>query len=174
MKLTYPRKNLSDSVVRLRRWSDADLNCIREASTNSRIPEGITVPAAFTTEAGQGFISRQWDRAEKGEGLSLVLADAATNEALGLTVLMLRPQQAVVGIGYWVIPGARDRRLATHAVSLLSTWALRDAGIARVEAWVEPENAASQRVLCAAGFKVVQQLGSFPSYKLFWRTTQDI
>lgn len=56
-------------------------------------------------------------------------------------VLLHRPQPGVVGVGYWTFPSVRGRGIATHAVRLPSTWALRDAGRARVEAWIEPGNA---------------------------------
>lgn len=94
---------------------------------------------------------------------------------------MVRPQPGVVGIGYWVVPLARGRGLGTHAVGLLSHWALAEAGIARVEAWVEPENTASQRVLEGAGFRREGVLRSFLSHAerradavVFSRTAEDV
>ena len=141
-----------------------DLDCIREAATDPGIPAGTTVPAVFTVSEALGFVYRQWSRAERGEGLSLAVADTATDEALGLIALLLRPQPGVAGLGYWVIPQARGRGLATHAAALLSSWALADGGFARVEAWAEPANAASQRVLLAAGFAREGVLRSFLSF----------
>jgi RimJ/RimL family protein N-acetyltransferase len=44
---------------------------------------------------------------------------------------------------------------------LLTRWALADIGLARVEAFVEPSNAASMRVLESAGF---QREGYLRSY----------
>ena len=108
------------------------------------------------------FIHRQWGRLDSGEGISLALADAATSEAMGLIVLMLHPRRpGVAEAGYWVVPRARGRGLATRAIRLASAWALGDVGLARVEALVEPENAASQRALLAAGFRAEGTLRSF-------------
>jgi len=164
VRLSYPEPDLSDGVVRLRRWKDGDFECVREASSDSRIPEGTTVPAVFTAELAQAFIERQQGRVEAGDGVSLAVADLNTGSALGLAVLLVRPQPGVVGIGYWIVPLARGRGLATCATRLLSEWALAEAGVARVEAWVEPENVASQRVLTAAGFMREGLLRSFLSY----------
>lgn len=152
VELPYPDPDLCDEVVRLRRWRLTDIGCIRGAASDPRIPAGATVPSEVTTASGHAFIRRQWSRAERGEGLSLAVADVRTDEACGLVVLLRRPQPGVVGIGYWTVPSARDRGVATHAVRLASTWAVLDAGRARVEAWVEPGNAASLRVLARAGF----------------------
>jgi len=66
--LSYPDPDLADDVVRLRRWDERDLDCVKEASSDPRIPQGTTVPAAFTAELGLAFIERQWSRAETGEG----------------------------------------------------------------------------------------------------------
>jgi len=178
---SYPDPELSDDVVRLRCWDEGDLDCVKEASADPRIPQGTTIPPVFTAELGLAFIQRQWSRSETGEGLSLAVADAGTDEARGVAVLLVRPQPGVVGIGYWVVPPARGRGLGTHAVGLLSHWALAEAGIARVEAWVEPENTASQRVLEGAGFRREGVLRSFLSHAerradavVFSRTAEDV
>jgi [ribosomal protein S5]-alanine N-acetyltransferase len=162
VRLAYPGADLTDGVALLRKWSEADVGCVREASTDPRIPPWTTVPATFTEAGGLAFIRRQWGRLDSGEGISLALADAAAGEAVGLTVLMLHPRwPGVADIGYWVIPRARGRGLATRAIRLASAWALRDAGVARVEALVEPGNSASQRALLAAGFHAEGVLRSF-------------
>ena len=94
--------------------------------------------------------------------LDRVLADAAVDPAaVGLVSLMLRPQQSVIGLGYWVVPSARQRGLARRAVALASDWAIGAGGYARIEAWVEPDNLPSQAVLLAAGFELEGRLRSF-------------
>ena len=138
--------------MRLRPWTVGDLDCVRRATADPRILVGTTVPAVFTEEAGTAFLRRQQQRAEAGEGWSSAIADAATERALGLLWLGVRPQPATLGIGYWVVPGARRRGWARRAVLLATDWALAEGGIARVEAWVEPDNAPSQQLLATCGF----------------------
>ena len=162
--LSYPDPDLSDGVVRLRRWSAGDVGCIREAAEDEAIPEGTTVPAPFTDAEALAFVARQLGRAEDGEGLSLAIADAATGQARGLVWLGVRPQRGVIGIGYWVVPAARGRGLARRAVRLATAWSL-DQGAARVEAWVEPDNERSERVLRAAGFHREGVLRSFLAFE---------
>jgi [ribosomal protein S5]-alanine N-acetyltransferase len=150
--------------MRLRQWSLDDIACIAEASTDSRIPEGTTVPATYSPDAGRAFIERQWSRFENREGLSLAISSSVTSAAIGLIVLMLRPQNGVAGVGYWVVPSQRDQGHARRAVRLVSQWALSDAGLSRVEAWVEPDNSASQCVLASAGYEHEGTLRSFLSF----------
>jgi ribosomal-protein-alanine N-acetyltransferase len=142
--------SLSDEVVRLRRWRMEDLECVREAGLDPGIPVGTTVPAVWSVEAGMEFIVRQWSRAESGEGVSLAVESGGV--ARGLVVLLWRDVPGVAGIGYWIVPGARRQGLAGRAVRLASDWALSSFGVARLEAWVEPGNEPSLRVLAAAGF----------------------
>jgi [ribosomal protein S5]-alanine N-acetyltransferase len=141
-----------------------DLDCLRQAAEDPGIPAGTTVPAVYSPEAAMEFVVRQWGRQESGEGISLAVADAERDVARGLAVVLLREQPGVAGIGYWIVPGARRRGLATHAVVLLSDWAPAALGIARLEAWVEPGNEASLRVLAAAGFVREGVLRSFLAF----------
>ncbi len=162
--LPYPEPVLADNVVRLRRWDAGDIGCVREASADKAIPEGTTVPAVFTEEAGLAFVARQLARAESGEGLSLAIADAVSGRARGLVWLGVRSQPGVIGIGYWVVPAARGRGLARRAVHLATRWALLQ-DVVRVEAWVEPDNEHSQHVLRAAGFRSEGVLRSFLAFE---------
>lgn len=79
-------------------------------------------------------------------------------------VVLLFRQLDTVDLGYWLIERARRKGLASRAVSLAVRWALTDAGLARVEALVEPDNITSQRLLERIGF---QREGHLRSYLVF-------
>jgi ribosomal-protein-alanine N-acetyltransferase len=159
--LSYPDPLLSDEVLRLRPWSFDDLDCVREAGTDPSIPPGTTVPSSWTIDAGRSFIDRQWKRIESGEGISLAIHALDLDRAVGLVSMMLRPQPGVIGLGYWVVPGARQRGFARRAATLAGGWAIGSGGFARIEAWVEPNNEPSQSVLNSAGFELEGRLRSF-------------
>jgi RimJ/RimL family protein N-acetyltransferase len=55
-------------------------------------------------------------------------------------------------VGYWLLPAARGRGLATAAVRLIVAWAVRELGITTVRLTADPENGASHRVAERAGF----------------------
>jgi RimJ/RimL family protein N-acetyltransferase len=121
------------------------------------------VPTVFSDQEGLAFIRRQWQRVVDGEGVSLAIAGAGSGQAVGLIWLGVRPQPGVIGLGFWVVPGARGRGLGTRAARLAASWALEEAGMARVEAWVDPDNLPSQRLLSSAGFAREGILRSFLS-----------
>lgn len=158
--LTYPDP-LDDGTVRLRPWAERDVSCVERASGSPDILGGTTVPADYTLEEGLAFISRQHERLTSGQGVSLAITSTRTDEAAGLVIVQVRPQPGVAGLGYWVVPGERRQGLAGRAVSLATDWALGPAGFARVEAWVDPENTASQRTLERCGFEREGLLRSF-------------
>ena len=56
------------------------------------------------------------------------------------------------GVGYWLVPAARGRGVATRAVRLLARWAFDSLGVVRLELTCGPDNVASQRVAERCGF----------------------
>lgn len=64
-------------------------------------------------------------------------------------------------VGYWLLPEARGKGLATRAVQLVGLWALRDLALARLALLTEPSNLWSQRLAERSGF---QREGVLRSY----------
>jgi [ribosomal protein S5]-alanine N-acetyltransferase len=154
----------------LREWAYDDLPCIEEASRDQVIPTGTTVPSPFSEAAGRAFVERQRGRQASGEGLSLVIAEAATGTAVGLLSLLHRQHPGVVGVGYWIVASRRRRGFAAAALRAASRWALGLPGVARLEALVEPGNEGSVRVLESAGFR---REGLARQYLVFGETRRD-
>ena len=159
--LPYPDPPLSDGRIGLRRWREDDIDCIRLAGTDPAVPKGTTVPAAYTPDEGRAFIRRQWGRADNGEGVSQAIVEIATDRAIGLMWVGVRPQPHVGGLGYWIVPTERGQGSAAVALGLVVPWALNVLNLRRLEAWVEPENLASQHLLRRAGFKEEGRLRNF-------------
>jgi [ribosomal protein S5]-alanine N-acetyltransferase len=90
--LTVP--TLAAGPFQLRPFTLADIDAVREASSDPRIPLITTVPAAFTTDEGHRFIERQWSRAEQGTGYSFAIAEAGTGRAVGQIGLWLKEHAA--------------------------------------------------------------------------------
>lgn len=163
MVLDYPDPPLTDGVVRLRAWTLDDAPCIQEAARDAAIRIGTTVPGTTDSEAAEAFVIRQLARVDRGEGWSLAITKG-DGPAIGLVFVGIRPQEGVVGLGYWLLAAARGAGLATRAVALATDWALTEAGEHRVEAWVVPDNTASQALLSRCGFHREGVLRSFLAF----------
>ena len=119
------------------------------------------MPPEFTPAEGLAFIHRQRTRVERGEGVTQAIVDAKSDRAIGLMWVAMRPQPHVGGLGYWVVPQERGHGAATAALRLVVPWALSALDLRRLEAWVQPENLASQQVLRNAGFSEEGRLRNF-------------
>ncbi|MBQ1012708.1 GNAT family N-acetyltransferase [Micromonospora sp. M51] len=111
------------------------------------------LPAPYTDVDARWWIEVGAPAAWTGGGAAYAIADPATDRLLG-AVGLNNPVSArgQVEIGYWVRPAARGRGVATAATRALSDHAFA-AGTARLELLTEPENASSQRVALAAGYR---------------------
>ncbi len=78
---------------------------------------------------------------------------AAGEYAGSINLRMTEPGIGVGEIGYSVAPGFRGRGLMRRALRLAGRWALTEVGLARVQAGVGVDNAASLRTAEAAGFR---------------------
>jgi len=156
---------LEDATIELRRWDNGDVDAVRAAR---RVDE----------ESALVWIQRQQNRS-LSVGVSRAIA-LIGSPAVGYAGLIRRPRlemgaaggsedtdlvftahRRVAGIGYWVAPDAQGQGLATRAVALLSRWALTSAGMIRIEALLDPENTASQRVVEKSGFRPEGRLRAY-------------
>ena len=73
---------------------------------------------------------------------------------VGLVWINLRETDRATGwVGYWLLPTARGRGLATRAVRLISAWAVCQMGLTKIRLTTEPENDPSRRVAERSGFR---------------------
>jgi RimJ/RimL family protein N-acetyltransferase len=151
--IPLPDPELRDEVVRLREPAPEDVPALYEACQDPLIQRFTFVPQPYEAEHARQWVAQAPGLRERGEGLSLVVADAETGALLG-TVGLLRPrwEHRAAEIGYFVAPWARGRGAASRAARLLARWAVTDLGLARLTCEVDIENQASQTVARRAGF----------------------
>jgi RimJ/RimL family protein N-acetyltransferase len=152
MHLAVP--SLADDVITLRPPAERDIDAITAACQDPAIPRFTRVPDPYTRDDAVDFVKRathHWQHG--GEGVNFAITEAESDVLVGMIGLLRLDQlPRVAEIGYWVGPQARRRRIATRAVTLVSRWAVREVGVARLELMTRIENVASQGVATAAGF----------------------
>jgi RimJ/RimL family protein N-acetyltransferase len=146
---------LADGVVSLRPPDERDLPAIQRGIDD---PDVIRAFGRATVSARQllELNRRRW---AEGTGATFAICDAA-GECLGHVFLNISSVSRG-SVGYWLLPEARGKGLATRAVRLISRWAFRDLGLARVQLLTEPSNDESQRVAERSGFQREGILRSF-------------
>jgi [ribosomal protein S5]-alanine N-acetyltransferase len=111
------------SVV-LRAFTDEDAHLAVELGDDPYIPLIGSLPAHPTAQQALEWIHRQRGRLAEGTGLSFVIADAESGNAVGAIGLSLR--DLPVGratAGYAVAPAHRSRGIATSALKALTAFA---------------------------------------------------
>lgn len=137
----------------LRAFRDDDLPLVLAASRDGSITRVTTVPPCADEYAARTWIRLQHARVVDRVGLPFAIADPVTDEALGQVGLWFSGVGAGrARVGYWVAAAHRGRGLSGKALRALAPWAF-EAGVERLELYVEPHNLASQRVAEGAGFR---------------------
>jgi RimJ/RimL family protein N-acetyltransferase len=153
-----PSLHLEEGSLRLRPWTPGDLPSLRAAGADPLVTRfRYSIPRS-APEARRWLERTASDRRE-GQRLELAVLEHGSAEPLG-SVSLKEFAHGRALVGYWLLPEARGRGLATRAVRLLANWALRELGLARLWMHVEPENLASERVAARCGFTYEGRLRS--------------
>ncbi|WP_326697238.1 GNAT family N-acetyltransferase [Streptomyces sp. NBC_01754] len=151
--LTVPSLTAGADFV-LRPWELSDLPLVREASADAYIPLITTVPSPYSDEAAEEYVRRQWERAATGAGYPFAIVRSRDRRPVGSIGLWLRDAaEGRATLGYWMAAPARRGGVAGAALRTVTTWALHELLIARLQLLVEPWNTASVRTAESAGFR---------------------
>ncbi|MEU4358647.1 GNAT family N-acetyltransferase [Streptomyces virginiae] len=109
--------------------------------------------AATDGKAAQTWLEAREDGWDRGAGAAFAVL-AATDGALLGTVNLRWVDRAdgLAMIGYWLLPDARGRGLATRATRAVTTWGFHTAGARRIELAHATGNEASCRVAHHCGY----------------------
>jgi RimJ/RimL family protein N-acetyltransferase len=145
---------IESAGVRLRPFREDDLADIAAACADPLTQRFISgMPSPYTEADARWWITEGAPAAWAAGGSAYAVADLTTDRLLGGTGLsQVVPYRGQAEIGYWVAPWARGRGVATATTRALADHAF-STGISRLELLTHQENAASQRVALAAGFR---------------------
>lgn len=156
MPYPLPDPPLSDGVVRLRPWVDADAPALAAAWGDDEIRRWTAVPASPTEAHARRWIAGASLRRERGLALDLVVSpgdpgDDAVLGEVGLVTMAGGPSRAEVG--WWTAPAHRRQGIASRAVTLFAAWCVDVLGV-ELFAEVDPDNAPSIWVAESAGVRL--------------------
>jgi RimJ/RimL family protein N-acetyltransferase len=149
--LSFPPEGLRAGGIVLRFPSLDDVDGILPAFTDAKLREAGNLPA-FDRDGLVASVEQLPSLAAAGRLLALAAVDHETGEIVGGgTLHHLDRERAIVEIGYFVLPAARGRGIATTIARMLAEHAF-SLGVERVAAYVNVGNVASERVVERAGF----------------------
>ncbi|MBK3577569.1 GNAT family N-acetyltransferase [Streptomyces sp. MBT65] len=136
--LHHPFPELNGHGLRLRAWDADDDGDVADWLRGVSDPEfqrwNTTLrPITDATSARDSLRSRA-ENAEDGVSASFCVTDASSGATLGhIGVNDIDHVVRVGRVGYWTLPEARGRSVATRALTLTARWALTDLGLYRLE-----------------------------------------
>jgi RimJ/RimL family protein N-acetyltransferase len=148
-----PVPALADDVVLLRPWRATDVPAQLEAFSDPLF-EHFSDWAPRTEADGHAYLAAHERARRDGTQIEFALVDPHDPDILlgGASLNNVSLQQGRAAVGYWLVPQARGRGVATHAVRLISRWGFEELRLARLELTCGPDNRASQGVAERCGF----------------------
>jgi RimJ/RimL family protein N-acetyltransferase len=151
LRLSMPPQGIRAGEIVLRLPAPDDVDAILPAFTDPELREAGNLPA-FSRDQLAASLADLPSLVASGRLMPLAAADAETGEIVGGGMLHhLDAERQIVEIGYFVLPPARGRGIATTIARALAEHAF-SLGVARVAAYVNVGNVASERVVERAGF----------------------
>ena len=143
---------LASGPLRLRPWRVEDADAVLAALQDDqvRLWNGF---GEVTVEAVGVWLTRRMNWSG-GDHASWAVVDGAKGQLLGSVSLhSIDADQGDAEVGYWTVPAARGRGVATAVVDAVCRWAFETLPIDRIELCHAVENEASGRVAEKAGFR---------------------
>lgn len=137
-------ERLTDGVIAVRLRRESDVPAIAAASHDPQTRRWLR-DEPMDDQASATSVARTEEQWRSGTSTPLVIADAATDEPLGLINLQFRDDETTT-VAYSVFPTSRGRGIAPRAVRLVTDWAFQDLGLDRLFLEADAENTASLRV----------------------------
>ena len=135
---------------------DSDVTSIYEACQDPLIPRFTTVPVNYTMSHALDYVQRIPASIELQREIPFVIEFGVGDEkefagVISLHTISIDNHRAE--IGYWMREQMRGKGIATMATKILTGYGLDTLGFKRIEAAVDIENTASQKLLLTAGYE---------------------
>ncbi|MFJ2607437.1 GNAT family N-acetyltransferase [Streptomyces sp. NPDC091279] len=158
VSLFPPFPPLHGHGLRLRAWdpqADADAEAWLRGLTDPEFRRWNTpVKPVDDLDGARASLADKARVMEEGSAASYCVTDAASAEILGhIGVNDINRFVRVARVGYWVLPNARGRGVASRALAVASRWALTELSLHRLELGHALGHEASCRIAERCGFR---------------------
>lgn len=137
----------------LRRITDEDVNEVFELRSNPETMKYIPRPLVKNSEDALEHIAMIEDKIITNMGINWGITLKDNSKLLGIIgYYRLQPENYRAEIGYILLPEFHGKGIIPEAVNRLITYGFEDLNLHSIEAIIDPENYASEKVLQKCGF----------------------
>jgi RimJ/RimL family protein N-acetyltransferase len=154
-RLAQPEPPLADDLIRLAPMAQSDHAELLAIVGDPDVERFTLLPTGADGAFVERWIGRYESGWQDGERAGFVARDIADGALLAFAAIVQLDLDARQGeIGYLVVPAARGRGVAGHAVRLPSRWGFDELGLERLELRIDTANTASERVAERSGYRL--------------------
>ena len=149
----HPFKNLETERLLLRRVAASDIQEIRELRGNPETMKFIPRPLVTTDEEAMEHFKMINEKIENNSGINWAITLKGNPKLIGIIGhYRIQPENHRCEIGYMILPQYNGQGIVTEAIKAVLEYGFDDLNMHSIEAVIDPENFASERVLIKNGF----------------------
>lgn len=168
----HPFPKLETERLYLRRITKEDVNEIFALRSNKETMKYIPRPLAKTKEDALGHIAIIEEKIENNEAINWAITLKNSPRLIGIIGhYRIKPEHFRAEIGYMLLPEHHGKGIITEAIQETVKYGFEIMKLHTIEAIIDPENYASERVLQKSGFVKEAHLKENEFYEgRFWDT----
>ncbi|TRX23226.1 GNAT family N-acetyltransferase [Flavobacterium franklandianum] len=148
-----PFQNLETERLLLRRLANEDVNEIFALRSDQEVMKYIPRPLAKTNEEALAHIAMINEKIDSNEGINWAIALKGNPRLIGIIGhYRIRPEHYRAEIGYMLLPDYHGNGIISEAIKEVVNYGFEVMKLHSIEAIIDPENFASERVLQKNGF----------------------
>ncbi len=149
----HPFKNLESKRLLLRRIIETDVDEIFELRSNPETMKFIPRPLAKTKEDALVHFKTIDENIENNKGINWAITLKGNPNLIGIIGhYRIQPENHRCEIGYMILPQYNGQGIVSEAIKMILEYGFNDLQMHSIEAVIDPENKASERVLQKNGF----------------------
>ncbi|WP_426485585.1 GNAT family N-acetyltransferase [Flavobacterium sp. 2] len=149
----HPFPVIETERLLLRRITNDDVNEVFELRSNPETMKYIPRPLAKNNEDALAHIATINTNIDNNIGINWAITLKDNPKLLGIIgYYRMQPENYRAEIGYMLLPEFHGKGIIPEAVNRLITYGFKDLKLHSIEAVIDPENQASEKVLQKCGF----------------------
>ena len=148
-----PFPNLETNRLLLRRLDNNDVNEILKMRSDAETMKYIPRPLVKNNEEALELIAKIDSGIENNEGINWAITEKGSPKLIGIIgYYRTKPEHYRSEIGYMLLPEFHGKGFASEAIEIAVQFGFNEMKLHSIEAVLDPENKASERVLQKNGF----------------------